>query len=133
VPTLIDYDTKVSISTANGEYFLNIDQPRPDDVFYLGVYGASDGVLPRGNNYYFLAQLRTNDEFKLYVSNPYLLPPPSVPPAGGYIPPSSNLFSVLVPESPIKSHLFNNGSIQFFRLQVSEFTSVTAVAGETLL
>jgi hypothetical protein len=133
VPTLIDYDTKVDISTANGEYFLNINQPRPDDVFYLGVYGASDGVLPRGNNYYFLAQLRTNDEFKLYVSNPYLLPPPSVPPAGGYIPPSSNLFSVLVPESPIKSHLFNNGSIQFFRLQVSEFTSVTAVAGETLL
>jgi len=129
VPTLIEYDVKTQISTANGEYFLNLDQPRPDDIFYLGVYGSSSGVLPRGTNYYFLAQMRTQDEFKLYVSEPYLLPPPKVPPRGNYVAPSSSSYTILVPETPLKLRLFNNGSIQFFRLQVSEFTSVTAIAG----
>ena len=134
VPTLLDYEVTVDVSTVNGEYFLFLDSPQPDDVFYLGVYGLPAGLLLRNNNYYFLCQILTADSFKLYQSYPYLQAPPLVPPTGNYIPPPRSSYSLLPPDTPVESRansgVFNNGTWRFFRVQVSEFTRVTAVASD---
>jgi len=129
VPTLLEYDVKTDVPSANGEFFLFVDQPKPDDVFYFGVFGVAAQLLRRGQNYYFLGQILSNDEFLLYESSPFLADPPRVPPPGNYVPPSVESYTVLAPDVPFQSQLFNNGSVQYFRLQVAEFTNLTARAG----
>ena len=126
---MLDYDVRTDVSTFNGEYFLYMDFPAPEEVWYIGVFGLPAGQLPRGQNYYFLGTVLTRDGFKLYESSPYEQDPPDVPPPGNYLPPPSTSYTILPPETPIGSQLLNNGSFQFFRLQVSELTRVTVTAG----
>jgi hypothetical protein len=95
VPTLLDYDNRIDISTYNGEYFLYINQPDPAAVYYVGVFGLQAELLDRGQNYYFLGQVLSWDGFALYESSPYLPDPPKVPPPGNYIPPPSNSYTIL--------------------------------------
>ena len=128
VPTLLDYDIRTDISTVNGEYFIFIDQPRPDDTFYVGVFGVAAELLPRGENYYFLGKVMSNDEYEKYQSSPYLADPPLVPPLGNYVPPPVSSYTILPPDTTLSSQVLNNGSFQYFRLQVSEFTRVSIFA-----
>ena len=131
MPTILDYEIRTDVSTYNGEFFLDIDLPRPEDVYYVGVFGLAAGLLPRGANYYFLGTILSKDMFMLYESSPYTQDPPLVPPPGNYIPPPITAYTILPPDVPFTSRLLNNGTFQFFRLQVSELTRVTAIAGET--
>jgi hypothetical protein len=133
MPTLLDYEMRTDVSTYNGEFFLDIDLPRPEDVFYIGVFGLDAGLLARGANYYFLGTILSKDGFMLYESSPYMQDSPLVPPSGNYIPPPITSYTILPPDVPFESRLLNNGTFQFFRLQVSEHTRVTAVAGENKL
>ena len=130
VPTLLDYEFRTTASTSNGEYFLFIERPNPDEIFYLGVFGKDqDQLLERGKNFYFLGQIQSQDGFELYESTPFLQDPVEVAPPGNYIPPKPSTYSILSPDTPLMSSLLNNGTFKMFRLQVSEFTRVTADAG----
>jgi hypothetical protein len=127
-PTLLVYDARTDVSSANGEYFLFINQPEPSDTFYVGVFGRSGFGLERNGKYHFLGQIMTVDEYENWESSPYLADPVLVPQAGIYVPPDAASYTVLSPDTRLESQLLNNGSFQFFRLQVSEFTRVTLSA-----
>ena len=125
VPTLTDYDSVSDVSDYIGNYVVAIDQPQPDSLIYVGVFGVDLDLIAFGDNYYFSIEVMSDQAFKNYVPAAYVgytnvgaISPTAPPPSWQYSP--------LQPEVLVAGTLSRNATA-YYRVQISENTVVNVL------